>query len=41
MFIKKLKLTNYTIILKKNSSLIDLNNNLNVKLFEITILLNK
>ena len=38
---KKLKLINYIIILKKFSSLINLNNNLNMKLFEIMILSNK
>ena len=41
MFIKKLKLINYIIMLKNSLSLINLNNNLNVKLFEITILSNK
>ena len=41
VFIKRLKLINYTIILKKSSSLINSNNDLDMKLFEIIILLNK
>ena len=41
MFMKKSKLTNYTIMLNFFLSLINSNNDLNMKLFEITILLNK
>ena len=38
---KKLKLINYIIILKNSLSLIDLNDNSDMKLFKIIILSNK
>ena len=38
---RKLKSTNYIIMSKRFLSLIDLNNDLGVKLFEVTILSNK